>query len=498
MDTFKELMTHFLGTSFFWEWLIITLILVTLALLGRRKFQVQLQTGTPPGVSTLLILAGLLVILNLRAVPTGDEPHYLIMTQSLLRDGDFDMRNNYEQMDYLAYYPDIIPDPHVTTVGNHWYPVHGLGLPLLAAPFFAAAGRPGVVVMLALLTVAGLRILWSFLRRVGMGSRATGFATIIAAFTLPLASLSGQVFPEIPAFLIIALALRAIVAPALAGRDFAALLFSLVFLPWLHPKYAAVALALLLAAALAHRQKRVIRALAIACSLFIASVAGLALLTYQWYGVPLPGVSIMMAKAPFREDWLIPLAAHFLVEPWVGLTGVLFDQQSGLFIASPVYVLAIPGLLLLWRRKRSLAIICVLVFASLYLPAGAFGVWNGGFSSPARLLTPTVPVLALGIANLLDTGDQRDWKFFSILALPSLLHAYLMMTLPSFTRYGDPLSEQNYFISLFERFIHLDLTILFPVFHNIGPATWLTVSVYLLAIILTTIFLVQPKSQEYA
>jgi glycosyltransferase involved in cell wall biosynthesis len=33
------------------------------------------------------------------------------MIQSLLRDGDFDLRNNYENQDYLAYNPDVMPDP---------------------------------------------------------------------------------------------------------------------------------------------------------------------------------------------------------------------------------------------------------------------------------------------------------------------------------------------------------------------------------------------------
>jgi hypothetical protein len=77
------------------------------------------------------------------------------------------------------------------------------------------------------------------------------------------------------------------------------------------------------------------------------------------------------------------------VAPWVGLFGVLFDQQSGLFFAGPVYVLAIRGIMLLWRRSQNLAIVCGLVFASVYLVAGCFGVWYGGLSSPARLLTPT-------------------------------------------------------------------------------------------------------------
>lgn len=62
------------------------------------------------------------------------------MIQSLLRDGDFDLRNNYENHDYLAYNPDVIPDPHVIVTGERWYPVHAIGLPILAAPVHAVGG----------------------------------------------------------------------------------------------------------------------------------------------------------------------------------------------------------------------------------------------------------------------------------------------------------------------------------------------------------------------
>jgi len=119
-------------------------------------------------------------------------------------------------------------------------------------------------------------------------------------------------------------------------------------------------------------------------------------------------------------------------------------------------------MILLWRRERTLTIGCVIVFLSVYLPNGAFGEWYGGQASPARLLTPVVPVLAVGIASMLDAGSARTWRLFSLLAIPSFLHGYLMMPLPSFTRYGDSVTQHNFFIALLERYAHLDLTLLFP------------------------------------
>ena len=138
-----------------------------------------------------------------------------------------------------------------------------------------------------------------------------------------------------------------------------------------------------------------------------------------------------------------------------------------------------------------------MVFTAVYLPAGTWGQWHGGFASPARFLTPTVPVLAIGIASMLDAGGSRAWRLLSILAIPSFLHAYLMMALPR-TRYGDPVTQHNFFIALVERHAHLDLTLLFQSFHYIGPTTWLTTAVYLLVIIVIGIFLVRKDVTQRA
>lgn len=510
MHRFTDNFGLFLKSPDFWVWLQLTAILIGFTLVCLRWLRVQLKTGTPPGPGALFLLAIIFACMNFRAGPTGDEPHYLIMTQSFLRDGDFDLRNNYENKDYLEYYPEYIPDPHVTVVGNRWYPVHGIGLSILAAPFFLVGGRLGVIGLLTLITVAGMGILWSLVHRAGFVPWTASVVTLIAGFTLPLASLSGQIFPEVPAFLLVALAFRAVLAPTLhvddrigvlrlrpmADWELGGFVLSLVILPWLHPKYMAISAALLLSAATLWRQPGRIRALAVAVAGSVVSIIALVLLSNQWYGVPLPGAGIMMAHTPFSQNWFEPIAAHFLTKPWVGLAGALFDQHSGLFFASPVYVIAIPGVILLWRRERRWAIACGLIFASVYLPAGAFGVWYGGFSSPARLLTPILPILALGIATALEPGKDQRRRLFTTLAILSFLHAYLLTALPSFTRYGDPVNQHNFFISFVERIFRLDLTPLFPSLRSLEPTTWLTTAIYLLAVITTTVLFIRTSVPE--
>ena len=49
--------------------------------------------------------------------PSGDEPHYLVISQSLWRDGDLKIENNHQRGDYREYYePDL--EPHYLTRGT--------------------------------------------------------------------------------------------------------------------------------------------------------------------------------------------------------------------------------------------------------------------------------------------------------------------------------------------------------------------------------------------
>src|SRR5207247_9872793 len=95
--------------------------------------------------------------------------------------------------------------------------------------------------------------------------------------------------------------------------------------------------------------------------------------------------------------------------------------------------------------------------------------------------TPLCPFLSVVIAIVLDGVGARARRFFYLLMIPSFLLAYLMVTLPAFTRYGDPATDHNYFIARFERLTHLDLTPLFPSFRHVSTTTWLATAVYFAA-----------------
>jgi hypothetical protein len=432
-------------------------------------------------LAALVLVAVVLVVLDAWAVQTteltGDEPHYLLIVQSLLLDGDLDLRNNYERGDYYAYYDhDLlwdVPTHQVIVRGERWYPDHGIGLPILAIPFFALAGREGVIGLQTLTITAGLAVLWSLLRRCGFQPRPACFATLVAGFTVPMVPMSAQIFPEVPAFLLVSAGLWAALAPTLQGWVLAGLLVSLAGLPWLHFKYVPLAAAVLLTAALVRRSRRSIPALTIAAAMLAVSTAAMMLTSPQWTFVQ------RVVERDRLRIWT----------PLTGLTGLLLDQQVGLFAWSPVYLLVPAGLLLLWQRDRYLAVGLALVFASVYIPAGSYPGWRGGASSPARYLIPVAPVLALAMAAILQVGAPRYRVLFTVLAVPSLLLGYAMVAVPSLARYGYTAAHQNYFVYLLEQKLGWDLTWLFPYFRSSEPVSP-SAAIYLVGLIGITIFLV--------
>jgi hypothetical protein len=62
------------------------------------------QIGWLVFLSTLLIYWSLVPWVSRHRWLTGDEPHYLVVTHSLLSDRDLDLANNYQERDFTNFY----------------------------------------------------------------------------------------------------------------------------------------------------------------------------------------------------------------------------------------------------------------------------------------------------------------------------------------------------------------------------------------------------------
>jgi len=124
---------------------------------------------------------------------TGDEPHYLIITYSIIHNGDMDVKNNYDREDYVSFchYKGLSPHYSDNNLKGHWYSSHNIGLPLLLVPFFAAgeafhAEREFCMLCMILLLTCAFCNIYSFCRAFVTDEKALFVGVLASAVTLPL------------------------------------------------------------------------------------------------------------------------------------------------------------------------------------------------------------------------------------------------------------------------------------------------------------------------
>jgi len=334
--------------------------------------------------------------------PSGDEPHYLVMAQSLWRDGDLKIENNHQRGDYREYY-DADLEPHYLTRGSDQeiYSIHPIGISVLMAPAYAAGGYGGVIAALIVMAALAGAIAWRWTVATLNAPGAATFAWAAVALTAPFLLNTFTVYPEIAAALAVMFAFvwtlpREDQRPGM-GRWIAAGV-AIALLPWLSTKYAPMSAALLLIVIDRLRRKqsdapvtavlRNSKALTL-IGIYAISLAAWFTFFYVYWGTPLP-------TAPYGA-----LVQTSPLNLRAGAPGLIFDQEYGVLALAPVYILAATGLFTMWRAGGPLrrdALEITIVFAALLATVGAFGIWWGGSAAPGRPLVSGLLLLLLPIA----------------------------------------------------------------------------------------------------
>ena len=354
--------------------------------------------------------------------PGGDEPHYLVMTQSLLRDRDLKIENNHERGDYAEYYPSrLSPDYRARGSNGEIYSIHPVGLPILLAPAYAVGGYRAVVWFL--MSVAAMTAAWLWLWTLTLtGSPgAATFAWAAVALSGPYVFNTFTVYPEIPAGLCVMIAASSALCHRALGNEssFRAPLhvwgaaLAVAALPWLSTKYAAMAI--VLAAILAWNQRRSVGA-AVVLGTMVTSLAAWFGFFYFIWGVPLP-------SAPYGSNTQISLWTFFS-----GFPGVFFDQEYGVVTYAPVLGLGLVGLAGMWRdpRTRQLAVGLTGIAMALLVLVCSFALWWGGSAMPGRPIISILGLLGAPIAwfykNNVDNASRRAViQFLLLISLAVML-----------------------------------------------------------------------------
>lgn len=374
---------------------------------------------------SLLIYGAITPWVHVACLPTADEPHYLLLTHSLVFDRDFDLANNYANGNYKNFYPPDIPrqDHHtVTNARGQEVPVHDVGLSVLLVPGYALAGRVGAMFELngfgALLALG----IFELGKKMGASPRAALAAWALFAFTSPVVVYTSQIYPEIVGAAVTVWALVAFASFVESGKEqyLLATAAAVAFLPWLSIRYWLIvgpilAVVALLTVAGDFRRAVVVRRLGLTVLPLLVSLGVFAAFDLYWYQTAIPNAGYVLLLR-HRPSLLTP-------NPLPGLPGLLFDRAFGLLTTAPVYLLAMAGAWVLCRRKPWQGALVVLPVVAYILLAALNKFWYGGWAPPPRYIVTGVAILAPLAAVVFSRRTPRFlvallavWSFFIAIA----------------------------------------------------------------------------------
>lgn len=346
------------------------------------------------------------------SIPGGDEPHYLVITQSLLYDGDLAIENNHERGDYHAYFPgDLAPDSIRRGRDGQIYSIHAPGVPAMVLPAFAVGGYRAVIAFLVLSAAAACGLAWWLSWRVS-GSRAAawfGWATIVSAAPFLLETFT--VYPDGLGAGVVLTGFWALLRAGWEHDDRPAALrwrpwflhgAALALLPWMHTRFAVIAGTLggLILVRIARAPNPLAKAIAFLSAPAVSALAWLFFFTII-YGAPDP-------SAPYGGR--VDNSFAFLPN---GIGGILFDQGFGVLATAPVLAAALAG----FARTRRLALEWAVVAAPYLLSVTTFAMWWAGSSGPARFLVPLLLPLAIPAACAWQAARSRGARCVLLAAL---------------------------------------------------------------------------------
>lgn len=405
------------------------------------------------------------------AGPQGDEPHYLLIAESLIKDGDVDLKNQFDERAFSKFTSaDLEPHTAPRSPKDRLYAIHTPGLSALIAPGYALFGFAGARATVSLVMAATVSLLFLVSRSL-LGQAAANFVFLLAAFASPLPIYANSVFPDSVAPLAVAAALACLVSLRPAFIALASL--TLASLPWMHPRL--LPLAAVLALAISLRRGFSFGRAAAAFGPLVVSVGLLLAHFLSLFG----SASLSAAYGPaFASDVSISRI------PW-GASALILDRQFGLLPFAPVLILGLAGAVGLWKRDRTVALLAVSVAGILLGIGGAFSMWWGGASAPARFLIGSVPALLLlcGV-SWEESKDRRS----ALGAFTGFGAGLLWLACLAPRALHNRADGESGFLRLLAPVLDLDR--FFPGFVNAGGASWL---VALWAVVLIVAIL-RPRS----
>jgi hypothetical protein len=402
--------------------------IVVVNIAGSRGIKIKniqfptLKTWTAWVLAFLIFSMASFILYTQNIQLSGDEPHYLMVTQSLVEDGDFNLENNIKNKTYHKYI-SIDINFHGDIHQKKYLSYHMPGLSFVMIPFYALFHLlegfipPALFFRLAASVINAFfaLALYTVLKIQFPQKRVTGIWMLFICL-YPLIFHSLHLYPELPTA---ALVMGAFIFAFGKTKNYILSGFFLSLVAWFHVKYypAMLILAVFIIIQIA-KEKKIMQAV----WFFLFPLLNFALLLvflkilYNTYNP----ADIF----PGQDYFAAPLILRFKV-----FLAYFLDQRDGLLFYSPLFFLLFLGL------KKGIKNQNVLLWIGLSYPIlHAFTTVRGAYSPVGRPLMFVSWIFMILIANYyFEFGHDNKHYGFKLLTGLSFFILFWLFYYPLFS-----------------------------------------------------------------
>lgn len=362
---------------------------------------------------------------------SGDEPHYMMMTDSLVQDGDFNLRNDYLENRAQGRYSKESVFPHVsatidTNKTDRWFSIHTIGLPLLMYAPYKLFGLAGARLLITAIQVSSIFLFYIVLKKYLKNDKKVFLGILLIMSCTFFWQNLGALLPDLISVTFGLVFIILFGSKKLVTNIFlSALLFLGVLI---HTKMALILLPLYLGHNIVLIKKLGYREF---IHLQMPCLAGLIIL-FASYAVFLNNqYGFYSPSGLYGSNGQL-----FGANPFTNLIAILFDRVKGLIFYYPVLFIVVPYLhfaikdLYVESKKASLknfSTDLALVFSLtagtviLFITQISFSDWSGSFAPSGRYMLVPIFIIAFLVAKYFSGKNRLELVLLGTTLVASIL-----------------------------------------------------------------------------
>jgi len=364
---------------------------------------------------------------------TGDEPHYLSVTSTLIR---------HQSIYVDDFFLDDTPDPNlkflnslysdyekncfppiwhgIKTTDNKCAPHHNLGLSFLLIPSYFFGGILGSLTTMILISSFTAIIFFRFVRKI-TNEKISFVTTLLLIFGTIFFSFYHSIYPEPVAALLLISVFYIFFSERISTFRYLSIGMLVGLLPFFKFSFivpAVIVILFFVIFSLKDRQYRKAISIAIPFLLVLGVFFFHASLIYEDTSRGVGGQ--LETRGTSLLENIFDRSETFLDKLFQGLASNLFSRNYGLLIFSPLLMLSIFGTKLTWTANKRIALLSFVLIITWVISHSLIFPFAAGWTLPSRYLVFLIPIMGIWLALLLQKY-HKNWFFIGILLVSTIV-----------------------------------------------------------------------------